>query len=104
MNYNDYDDDYEEDNIDMSIYMKNVNKNKKEDEMIELEEMDKKLQENIRSLWNNIMLPYIENINEKQILFQLTKMDYYKFHSFMINNNEICQYIYSRLDYLQNKK
>ena len=40
----------------------------------------------IRELWDNIMVPYLENYPERQILSRLTINDYDKFFNLMMNN------------------
>lgn len=52
----------------------------------------------IRTLWETVMVPYLENFNERQILDQLTTNDYNKFYEFMIKNNPVCQKIIDDYD------
>jgi hypothetical protein len=60
-----------------------------------LEETFKKIEKDI---WVNIFIPYLNNINCRQILDKLTVNDYYKFYYFMINNNPLCQHIIKKLN------
>lgn len=43
------------------------------------------IDKHIRELWDNIMVPYLENYSERQILSRLTINDYDKFYDYMIN-------------------
>ena len=76
--------------------------NEFEEEIEKLEKIEVKLQNDVKLLWENIIIPYIENINEKQILFKLKKEDFYKFLNFMAKNNEIFKYIHNRFNTLHN--
>lgn len=37
-------------------------------------------------LWDNVIVPYLENIKERQILDKITINDYNSFYEYMINN------------------
>lgn len=94
MNYQE--DDYED--SDEEIILKNNYLNQFQEEIVELEKMEMRLQQDIKSLWDNVIKPYLENYNEKQILIRLNgDADYYKFYSFMMNNSKLCKYVRDKL-------
>lgn len=51
------------------------------------------MEKHIRYLWNVVIVPYLENYNERQILDYITINDYSVFRDFMIKENPICQQI-----------
>jgi len=53
----------------------------------EIDDIDK-VNNYIRELWDNVVVPYLENYQERQILSCLTINDYNKFYEFMITNQE----------------
>jgi len=81
--YDDNDNVYENmnNNVNNSEIVENVNNNYNN------------IDNHIRILWDTVIVPYLENFNERQILDQLTTNDYDKFYAFMIKNNPICQQI-----------
>ena len=81
-----------------------VKSNNKTTETIEMSELfitQERMNSDIQSLWENIIVPYLENCTEKQILCGLGTNDYQKFHRYMIQNNEICSYVSKRIAYLK---
>lgn len=52
-----------------------------------------KMEDYIRELWDIVMIPYLENYKERQILSRLTVNDYNKFYEFMMKNNDVCKQI-----------
>lgn len=83
-----------------------INDNKTEDcepnlEISELEDCINNMDGNIVSIWNHIIVPYLKNDSEKQILGKLTENDFDKFYSFMVNSNEIRKSNYDRLMFLK---
>lgn len=71
------------------------------EELEKLEHIFEGMERDIKSLWNNVMLPYINNYNNKQILTKLSSDDYDKFYNYMVNNNEMIQYVLCRISELQ---
>jgi hypothetical protein len=55
----------------------------------------------IRAIWNNIVLQYKNDINNGFVLDKLSDYDHYKFHDFFINNNVIYQSYKTKLDKLK---
>jgi hypothetical protein len=53
-----------------------------------MEDVFSNMENNIHELWNNVIVPYLENTNEKQIISKLNPDDYSKFFEYMIHNNE----------------
>jgi hypothetical protein len=43
----------------------------------------------VRDLWNDIIRPYITNINQINVLNKLTENDYIKFYNFMKEESDI---------------
>ena len=89
-----YNDD-NDDNIYESTYISNINTFEMADC---INNNYNNIDKHIRILWDNVMVPYLENFNERQILDQLTTNDYNKFYEFMIKNNPICQKIIDDYD------
>ena len=50
------------------------------------------MNEQIRELWDNVMIPYLTNCN-KEILGKINEGDYVKFYAYMVKNNRVCQEI-----------
>ena len=75
--------------------------NNKSSELGELLIIQEKMELDIQKLWENVIVPYLENYTERQILFGLRTDDCEKFHKYMIQNNEICSYVVKRIVYLQ---
>lgn len=73
-------------------------------ELEELQQTFDNMELHIRRLWDNVMVPYLENDVEKQILFGLTSNDYPKFYNYMLSNNEIFSYVVNRITYLQKEE
>jgi len=78
------------------------NNNDKLSELEELRQTFGKMELHIRKLWDNVIVPYLENDCQKQILFSLNSNDYPKFYNYMLLNNEIFSYVVNRITYLQN--
>ena len=89
-----YDDDNDCDNM-----HENINNNTNTTDINEaIHNNYNNIDKHIRILWYTVMVPYLENFNERQILDQLTTNDYDKFYAFMIKNNPICQQIIEDYD------
>ena len=58
------------------------------------------MENDIKKLWDNVILSYLENVNSKKILNKLTNLDYDKFYDFMINSNSYNMF-YNRLKQLK---
>lgn len=52
------------------------------------------MEKHIRYLWDAVIVPYLENYSERQILDYITVNDYSIFRDFMIKKNPICQQIF----------
>lgn len=81
-----------------------IRKTKYDSKELELENLIKildKMDRHIQSLWKNVIVPYLENNCEKQILFNLKTSDCNKFYDYMSQNNEIMSYVLKRITYLQ---
>lgn len=63
----------------------------------ELEKIQNKIEKDIRSIWEDIINPYINNKYKQQVLDCLTENDYHKFYNFMIMNNKTCIHINTKL-------
>jgi hypothetical protein len=77
---------------------------KKLSELEELKQTRDNMESHIRRLWDDVIVPYLENDGEKQILSGLTSNDYFKFHNYMLLNNEIFSYVVNRIAYLQKEE
>jgi hypothetical protein len=53
-------------------------------------ELDR-LNNDIYVLWRNVILPYISNLTNRNVLTKLSELDYDKFYKFMIEQNEVCK-------------
>ena len=74
------------------------------DELIELYEVKKKMEKNMKELWENVICRYVELCNEKQILEELSsKYDYNKFYGFMLKHNDMYKYVLERITELSNE-
>lgn len=71
-----------------------------DEELIELEKIREKMEENIRELWDNVIVCYLDNYRDRQILNRLTINDYDKFYKWMLYNNNHYQYVCDRIQYL----
>ncbi len=84
-------DDYE------NVY-ENMNMNNNNEVIDDINDNYNNIDKHIRILWDTVIVPYLEDFNERQILDQLTTNDYDKFYIFMIKNNPICQQIIEDFD------
>lgn len=71
-------------------------------ELEEIEYKINKIEKEIKELWDNVMVPYLNNYN-RQILINLTENDYIKFYEFIIKNNSDIKSLYNRYYDLINK-
>ena len=69
-------------------------------ELIELETIREKMEEDIKELWDNVIVSYLNNYRDRQILDKLTIYDYNKFYKWMLYNNNYYQYVCERIRYL----
>jgi len=94
MDYIDNNENYnEDDNInDISII----------DEIIELENLQDKIESDIKKLWKIVIVPYINNNCYIKILDKLNENDCYKFYKFMLENNDLYKYTLLRIHELKN--
>ncbi len=73
------------------------------DELIELYNVKEKMESNMKELWDNVIVNYINYCDESQILKNInSKYDYDKFYGFMVKNNEMYKYVISRIYELEN--
>lgn len=63
------------------------------DEIDWMENLQAQLNSHIRELWDNVLVPYIKDYENKEILNKISEDDYHIFYKFMIENNDICKYI-----------
>lgn len=77
--------------------------NKIDNELIELEENFILMEKHINELWQNVIIPYLHNYNERQIINKIMENDYDKFYNFMINHNQMFRYINQRIIYLKSE-
>lgn len=54
-----------------------------------------KFDEYVDILWEEIMLPYIENIYAKNILTKLDKFDKHKFYNYIMSNCSVAKELFS---------
>lgn len=73
----------------------------KYDEIYNLEVIQEKMENDIKELWNNVILPYLESTTQKKILNKLNSFDYDKFYKFMIGNNNSYNLVNDRLKQLK---
>lgn len=66
-------------------------------EIYDLERAIEKMENDMRELWDNVMMQYINNVEQKQILAQIRDGDFEKFRDYMFKNNEIYSYACNRL-------
>lgn len=69
----------------------------------ELTKVIKKMDLDIKHLWDTVMIPYLVNIYDREQLMGMTEWDYSKFYAYMINNNQTCKYLYSELKILRER-
>ncbi|ARF11332.1 hypothetical protein Klosneuvirus_1_189 [Klosneuvirus KNV1] len=72
------------------------------DELAELYDIREKMENDIRGLWESVIVPYLNDYRYNDILNNLTVNDYHKFYEYMIDNNEMSSYIYERIYELEN--
>jgi hypothetical protein len=77
--------------------MHNINDNRKDQLIYDVENLILEIENDIRKLWDNVIIYYINN-HKCQILDKLTEHDYTKFFDFMIKN---CKPYQSSLNYLR---
>jgi phenylacetate-coenzyme A ligase PaaK-like adenylate-forming protein len=65
-------------------------------------ELDK-FDENIRILWEETLMPYI-NSHNKEILTNMSEFDNYKFYKFMYENSPVYKKLMKKLKILENLK
>jgi len=61
------------------------------DDALQYDHVQNKMNEDIRRIWDNIILPYIENTNDGEILDKLSRNDYLVFHEFMTKHTQLNQ-------------
>lgn len=52
----------------------------------EIDKVDDDIDNSILLLWDSVIVPYLENIKDRQILDKITVNDYSSFYEYMINN------------------
>jgi hypothetical protein len=59
----------------------------RQDELeLEYQLLEKKTNQDIINLWNNVMIPYLNDIDKKQILHHIT---FDQFYDFLVNNSPV---------------
>jgi len=72
------------------------------DELAELYNIREKMENDIRGLWESVIVPYLNDYRCNDILNNLTVNDYHKFYEYMINNNENFGFVCERIYELEN--
>lgn len=70
------------------------------DELIELYNVSKKIEKDIKELWENTILQYLDFCEEREILSQ--SLTYSKFYDFMVKENKMYRYVLERIYELEN--
>lgn len=66
-----------------------------------LENILYQMDDQIRSLWDNILVPYINDYTHKEILTCLSDAQYYVFYDYMVKNNPSYQFVLDRIHELR---
>lgn len=82
------------------IYIEEAKDDDKIRKVNELEEIRDKMEKDIKYLWENVMVLYLQNLNKRQVLDLINETDYHKFYKFMINNNKAYNEIQEQLNNL----
>ena len=61
-----------------------------------------KMENDIRELWDNIILPYLNDYNSNYLLDKLTDKDFDKFYEFMLYNNSTCDMLFDNYNKCMN--
>jgi len=72
------------------------------EELDELYKTRNKMEKHIRYLWDDVIVCYLNNYNNREIFNNLTINDYDKFYKWMLYNNNNYQYVCDRIEYLEN--
>lgn len=70
------------------------------DELNDLEEIKNKMEIDIKSLWEIIVVPYFNNINNSHFLNGLRTNHFDRFYNFFLENNPDCIYVLDRIQYI----
>ena len=70
------------------------------DELIELYNVSNKIEKDIKELWENTILQYLDFCEEREILSQ--SLTYSKFYDFMVKENKMYRYVLERIYELEN--
>ena len=70
------------------------------DELIELYSVSTKIEKDIKELWENTILRYLDFCEEREILKQ--DLTYSKFYDFMVKENKMYRYVLERIYELEN--
>jgi hypothetical protein len=84
----------------------NSSNNEKEsidDEIYRLEDIQLKIEEDIRYLWNHVIIAYKQNINNCQILDKINEYDFAVFCDFMLSKNKVYRKTVNKIKYLKSK-
>lgn len=84
-----------------SVYNEETNDFKPEDELAELYNVREKMEDDMKGLWDGIIIPYLNDYRHDNILCNLAPNDYHKFYEYMIYNNENIEYVYDRIHDLE---
>lgn len=74
-----------------------------EEVIILLQETLDKMENDIKLLWIDVLLPEISATGNKKILHNITENDYNKFYTYMINNSPAYNVAFRKLQSLLNK-
>lgn len=70
------------------------------DQIYMLEKILNKIEIDIKLLWDDIILPYLNDVNKRKILYKLIERGYPEFYKFMINNNNTYNTVINKLNIL----
>lgn len=72
--------------------------NEQDDDYINVDEVkldcQNRFDEQVRQIWDNVLVKYIDDIYNKELLHKLTIYDYNSFHRFMLNNSNVSEFLY----------
>jgi hypothetical protein len=84
-----YDEDHTNINdYDENIYDEEINRYSPKNK--HTESLQIKMTDDLKKIWFNVIVPYINNGNQAQILNNLSENDFHKFYKFMIAKNNTC--------------
>ena len=67
--------------------------NESEETVTDYEKLNYKLEENIERMYEDVIVPYLNNLGQKEILENLGEFEFYKFLDFFERNSRYFKYI-----------